>query len=383
MQRVINNFSFPKWETITGMIFLVFSASFVTLMLSNRYSVLGEIKADVIKIPSDKNSSNIDGRIVYFQSGNVSYQTINEPDFGFSVNAGRLRRRTQYCQWHESAYTTRYKDSHGNERTEVYYLYHKGWSNYQINSLFFHNPAYYNPPVSEVPDFLYSRPFTAGVYTINPSMGVSGSYSRVLITNEQLLDFEGSFMSREFQYAGRNIFYRQYQKGFLEKLISIATFFDVENADKFDWCTPGDTRTWFEQWNPNFVSVLGQINHNKIDMTNIKGYPIGNVGSGYQEIRKLVASNLSWFPVIAALILHICIAAYIVYDIYVNGFTYVYILCETLIILCSSSRILVERSNTYMNTAIFSFLITSVVMVFALIYEPMDSDNINKKYKSY
>ena len=336
-----------------------------TAYLLRRKGIFIEILNNYVPIRGDVYDDGHNGRFVYFTTNSTKYPILTDPDFQIRKQAGRLRRQTQYCQWQETKICHDETDADGIQHSDCKYYYHKGWVPYQVNSLFFHNPIYHNPTVDDVPDMLFRDDFVAGKYIIDRSMGVSGSFYRVAPDNQQINEFmRNSYYSRTFRYAGRGIFYREYQRGFLEQVIHVATFFDLSNADHFDWCKPGDTRTWFEAWSPDSVSVLGNKTANKIYLSEFQGFPIGNAGAGLRTPHQLIQANASWFPTIITIGLHLFIIGFIIYDLYKHHFTLYYISFYLIAFSLSCVPSIYEQLTSYtiqilyaLTLAVIAFLI--------------------------
>ena len=277
-------------SVITGLSF-----AFETHMY-RRDLIFNQIAKTVKTINGDVYTDNVDG-LVYFKTNYTRFNLVSDNDFKVSEYCGELYRNVQYCQWQEVQHSHTIR--HGND-TETYYTYtyHKGWYSTPISSLFFHNHIYVNPYVDIVPEVANRKPIQAGAYMLDNTIGLHGRRERLAPHSQQILQFENSQMARTFEYAGRGIFYRSYESGVLGKLLKIATFFDTENADRLDWCTPGDTRVWFNYWAPPRVTVVGEKNGNTITSKEVKGYKIGAAHSSNKSVKDIVKANASWFPTI-------------------------------------------------------------------------------------
>jgi hypothetical protein len=284
--------------------------------IAHRDLFVKEVSKQVVKISGDVFKSDYDG-LVYFQTNTTSFSLIEDDDFHVAEYCGALERNVQYCQWHEirNKHTRRVRNT---TYTYYTYSYYKGWSHTQINSLFFNNRIYINPYVESIPELTMRKPVQTGAYMLDNTLGLHGKKVRLHPHNQQILQFDGSPMSKTFQYAGRGIFYREYERGILGKMLSIATFFDTDNADRFDWCTPGDTRVWFEYWAPESVSVVGLKIGNEITSKEIRGFRVGAASSKNVTVKDLLKANTSWFPVIMMWVMRVALVAYVIYEFYHN-----------------------------------------------------------------
>lgn len=292
-----------------------FSITFFECFCSRRTQILKQLSTQIIPINGDILEPTTGEDYVYYQTENMAYPILTDSLFEQSMQCGSLERKVQYCQWVEVRHSQTIK--RGNKTiTKYYYTYHKQWLRYQLSSLFFHNPIYFNPTVPTVPDLTISGNSTkAGVYNISPDMTLVGSRSYFYPSENDILNFEKSAASSEFQYAGKGIFYSSYERGFLEKILRVAQFFDLK-SDLIDWCTPGDRRVWFEIWKPNSTTVVGSRFDGTIEPFIFHDYKIGSVHSGEIELNEVLKDNTSGFPTVMKWILRALIVFYFAVSIY-------------------------------------------------------------------
>ena len=343
---------------------------FNTSYLTRRY-VLNKVRAQVVTIPGDSYVPKFNDQFVYFNTNHTRFPTITDEEFDIGRTCGRLKRSVQYCQWQE--FTTTHSHKEGNNTvTEVRYHYHKGWVDHQINSFFFNNPMYNNPTVETVPQIEYTKDFNAGSYVISKELPVSGSYSKLVPDNGQVLSFTNSFQGRKFRYAGRSIFYREYERGFLEKVLNVATFFDVDNCDHFDWCTPGDTRVWFSYWAPNSLSVIGKKEENVIVPTTYEGYDIGNAASGYVSVKDILYRNtMTGYPFV---IFNVLMIIAIIYNWFAHKDQYLLICAYVGVILSTLLPFMYKSSLREFGPRIVFTLIAGVVTTFFFYNDNCEGD---------
>lgn len=174
-----------------------------------------------------------------------------------------------------------------------------------INSFLFHNPMYLNPKVNEVMPVNHRKPIHAGAYVLDNTIELHGTRDIFMPHNEQVMEYANTSMSESFKYTRKGIFYREYERGTIGKILNFATFFDLGNMGRFDYCTPGDTRVWFEYFAPKSLTVLGKKKGDMITSTVFEGYKIGAALSSDESLSKIVKANFSCFPTIMKWLLRV------------------------------------------------------------------------------
>ena len=379
LQRIFPNSDHNTLVVLFGIAVFIYSMTNLAFIKANR--ILDEISATVITIDGDHYNQSYNDQLVYFQTNNTKYLPIYDRDFNLNVYGARLKRTTQYCQWDEMRIAET-EEINNVTYTNYRYVYFKKWSLYHIPSLLFHNPLYNNPNVDMIPNMEYSSQFYAGDYVVDEGIPTNGRDLVVSFDNQDILDFEESELSKTFQYYGRGIFYREYKKGTLGKIISTITFFDTENYDRIEWCTPGDTRTFFRVWAPDSVSVLGKKVNNTIKPVLINNFNIGSVQPGIASISDLVNDSLPTFTLFMFLILNLGCIVFIFYDLYKNGFSLYFALTYLSLIMATIQ--LAQFNEGTFELILLSLLITiSAEIINHMIETRYHFDKPIKSQKTY
>lgn len=137
-----------------------------------QYQTLLEGAGLVVSVPSDKVDAANDGKLVH-ATGNVSTEaTLEDPEFGVSAKALKLRRVVEMYQWREESSSHTEKKLGGGSETATTYTYDKVWSEDLIRSADFKKPEGHQNPGSmayQTTEQL-AAPITLGAFTLPPSL---------------------------------------------------------------------------------------------------------------------------------------------------------------------------------------------------------------------
>jgi hypothetical protein len=230
------------------------------------------------------------------------------------LNALKLRRVTQYCQWQQlqttscQTCTREVKAKDGTTQTETYdcncishYDYIKAWRSFRIPSLLFDQPGAHNNPQR---DPMPTRVFVASEAEVESHdnsailldksilQNARGTYHRVewnlhgvapkpawwslwrwwkdTTRYEDIHKLRHTYLSpaavnHQFVYVGDGYFFSPYQASRSQKLFKYLTeymegsLFDWQLGDIMPSCTAGDIRFYYEVMDPLTVSVIGQV----------------------------------------------------------------------------------------------------------------------------
>ncbi|EAX85706.1 hypothetical protein TVAG_444860 [Trichomonas vaginalis G3] len=310
-------------KVISALILFVYTTSciFAEFMCSKRTVIINEITKQVHQISDNADPSSIpNGQLVIFNTKDTLYNLVQDPDFGLAEYCGELTRKVQYCMWTELEHSETI-----NNVTHYSYTYHKMWTHRPINSLFFHNPTYHNPSVEIIPERSFHNQMKAGTFFLSDSLSYSGSTDTLHPHNQQIVQFQNSPYAKQFQFAGRGIFYSTYKDGYLETLLKVGQFFDLGSRGYSEWCEPGDRRVWFEYWAPEQVTVIGKAMNGLILPVSLYDYKIGSAISGFVTTRDAIANNFSIIPTIFKWVMRASISGLILYFLSQNiQFNYSY-----------------------------------------------------------
>lgn len=128
-----------------------------------RAQTLEEGSGAVVSVAADQVSPANEGKLVHFSGMATTPQTVNDPEFGISVNALRLERKVEMYQWEEKSSSSEKKNVGGSATTTTTYTYNKTWSDRLISSGSFNQVAdHQNPSSMPYP----SQTFTAQAVTV-------------------------------------------------------------------------------------------------------------------------------------------------------------------------------------------------------------------------
>ena len=196
-----------------------------------------------------------------------------DPDFNFGVlNALKVRRVTEYCQWVESF--TEEKDRDDNVKRTYYYTL--TWLKRPVSSLLYDQPFRHNNPQRDpFPEASWVSPHVeVGPYTLTSELvdrveGLSSKYVYYDVNSVQGMRQSPAALAHGFQPIGNGYFYSSYQGSTIGAIAQFTGMFlegsvDIQFGDLFTHCTPGDIRVYFEAVDASPVakegiSVLGQV----------------------------------------------------------------------------------------------------------------------------
>jgi hypothetical protein len=115
----------------------------------------------------------LEGKLIHAVAVAKTDEVLTDPDYGVSVNAIRLVRRSEYYQWVEHS-TSETKDKiGGGQETVTTYTYSKEWVSSPVNSDSFKDPDYQgsNYVRTTIPDNeLTAQKVDFGAYVLPPAM---------------------------------------------------------------------------------------------------------------------------------------------------------------------------------------------------------------------
>ncbi len=142
-------------NALAGILFgvVLFLGSFVLLSWNegraiHRAKTLEAGAAQVITIPADAVLAENEGKLVHLTGEAAAEAPVEDPVFGISVAALKLRRNVEMFQWQQTEKSETKQKLGGGEETTTTYTYAKGWSSMWIDSSQFHAPAGHENPAS-------------------------------------------------------------------------------------------------------------------------------------------------------------------------------------------------------------------------------------------
>jgi len=166
-------------NAIKGVLFgiVLTLAAFPVLWINEGRSVqtaksLDEGSGAVVTASADKVDPANESKLVYISSKAVTDDTLEDKEFGISIQAIRLKRLVEMYQWQEKKNTETKKKIGGGTKTITTYTYHKKWSESLIKSSGFKETAGHSNP-SQKPyksKTLTAKKVTAGAYTLSDSL---------------------------------------------------------------------------------------------------------------------------------------------------------------------------------------------------------------------
>jgi len=125
---------------------VLFIASFPLLTWNEgraiqRAKTLDAGASQVITVSADQPASENQGKLVHFTGTAAADGPVEDPVFGISADALKLRRDVEMFQWKQSEKSETKQKLGGGEETTTTYSYSKGWSSTLIDSSQFHVPA--------------------------------------------------------------------------------------------------------------------------------------------------------------------------------------------------------------------------------------------------
>lgn len=113
-----------------------------------RYKDLKEGAGVVVATTADRIDPATDGKLVHLSGEAVTSAPIADPDFGISVTAIRLERRSEMYQWIEEVHTETKNKTGGGTETVKRYTYDKAWRDRIVDSGNFKVPGGHQNPTS-------------------------------------------------------------------------------------------------------------------------------------------------------------------------------------------------------------------------------------------
>ena len=129
----------------------LFAGSFTLLTWNEgrsiaRYKTLDEGRSLVVSASADSLDASKNGKLIHVSGFTKSPYIVQDPVFGTSADALKLRRTVEMYQWEEDEETNNTKNAGGSETTETTYSYKKTWSSELIHSDSFQKPEGHQNP---------------------------------------------------------------------------------------------------------------------------------------------------------------------------------------------------------------------------------------------
>lgn len=136
------------------------------------YKTLKEGGGAVVSVPSEKVDPAKEGKLIHVTGMADTAATITDSVFGVSAHALKLRRAVEMYQWTETVRSESRKKMGGGTETVKTYSYGKSWSERQIQSANFKQPAgHENPKSFPYPSSeLVAEKVTVGAYVLSASL---------------------------------------------------------------------------------------------------------------------------------------------------------------------------------------------------------------------
>lgn len=137
-----------------------------------QYKTLKEGAGLVVTVASDKVDAANDGKLVHTTGKAATDATLEDPVFGVSANALKLRRVVEMYQWREQSESETDKKLGGGTETTTTYQYDKVWEDDLIKSSDFNKPEGHENPVSKAYESVeqVANPIMLGAFTLPPSL---------------------------------------------------------------------------------------------------------------------------------------------------------------------------------------------------------------------
>jgi hypothetical protein len=142
-------------NALAGILFglILLLGSFVLLTWNEGRAIKTEkrLKAGagmVVSLPSAEALPENEGKLVHFTGTASAGGPVEDPAFGLSAEALRLRRSVEMYQWEQSEDSETKQKLGGSEETTTTYSYSKGWSSTAIDSSQFEVPEGHSNPSS-------------------------------------------------------------------------------------------------------------------------------------------------------------------------------------------------------------------------------------------
>ena len=137
-----------------------------------RYKTLKEGGGSVITVPADNVDAMNQGKLVHLTGRATTEETLNDPVFGVSANALKLKRTVEMYQWKESSSSSTKKKVGGRTETKKTYTYRKTWSESRIDSSGFDNPSGHENPgtMPHKSTTLVAKNVRLGAFKLSPAL---------------------------------------------------------------------------------------------------------------------------------------------------------------------------------------------------------------------
>jgi hypothetical protein len=114
----------------------------------HRSKTLEAGSSQVITISADERQAANEGKLVHLNGEAVAESPVEDPVFGITADALKLRRDVEMYQWKQTEKSETKQKLGGGEETTTTYSYAKDWSSSLIDSSQFHTPADHQNPDS-------------------------------------------------------------------------------------------------------------------------------------------------------------------------------------------------------------------------------------------
>ncbi len=249
-------------SAIGGIIFgvILFLGSFVLLTWNEgraiqREKTLTAGASQVISISADELLAANNCKLVHFSGDAAADSPVEDPIFGITADALKLRRDVEMYQWQQSEKSETNQKLGGGEETVTTYSYSKGWSSMVIDSSQFHVSEGHSNPGSMLADseMFEAEGIHVGEFDLPPSLiALIDNFTPRPATAEE----------------AKNVTERH---GMPFQLSTGGALYLGENS-----ASPaiGDLKITFQQAEPGPVSVIGgQVG------TTLEPFSIGNMGT--------------------------------------------------------------------------------------------------------
>lgn len=142
-------------NAFAGILFgiILFLGSFVLLTWNEgraikREKVLKEGAGQVVSLPAPEVVAENNGKLIHFTGTAEAEGPVEDPVFGITADALKLRRTVEMFQWKQSEKSETKEKLGGGEETTTTYTYSKEWSEALIDSSQFHAPEGHQNPQS-------------------------------------------------------------------------------------------------------------------------------------------------------------------------------------------------------------------------------------------
>ncbi|KAH0790143.1 hypothetical protein GPJ56_005940 [Histomonas meleagridis] len=239
------------------------------------FNLACNIAANSITIHPNSYNPSYQHNFIYMKTDNVTYPLLTDPEFGITVEAAKLYRTVEYCQWVEEGFDSTDKTT----RTRRYY---KSWVHAPINSSNFMDQRYYNPLSKSYNNAEFQQDINIGLYTVKSELlNEAGQTNELNPTIQHIHQFMNSNAHNKFHYIGNGYFYSSTEEN-QNKEVNMPKN-NKELHQFFQQCTPGDIRSRITYYAPNKLTIVGYLEEHNIIIKNIRGVQMGGARSGYMS----------------------------------------------------------------------------------------------------